>query len=98
MRKQNGPQLGAPNENTRLSTPSPRQQERDATMVTRIRATTSLIATSVLLFLLTDRKRDDRGDAVGWLIVIGASVGIAYFAGESVMTFAKGLVGKLGGG
>ena len=44
----------------------------------------------------TNRRRDERGEAVPWLIVIGAGVAIAYFAGDSVMSFAKTLVGKLG--
>ncbi len=41
-------------------------------------------------------KRDERGEAVPWLIVLGAGIAIAYFAGDSVMAFAKGLVGQLG--
>jgi len=46
---------------------------------------------------LQSSKRDECGaGAVDWLIVIGASIGIAYFAGDSVMAFAKSLVGKLG--
>ena len=42
------------------------------------------------------RKRDERGEAVPWLIVLGAGIAIAYFAGDSVMAFAKSLVGQLG--
>jgi hypothetical protein len=43
------------------------------------------------------KKRDERGaSAVDWLIVVGAGIAIAYFAGDSVMAFAKSLVGKLG--
>ena len=42
------------------------------------------------------RRREERGEAVPWLIVIGAGVAIAYFAGDSVMSFAKSLVGNLG--
>ena len=43
------------------------------------------------------RKRDERGaSAVDWLIVVGAGIAIAYFAGDSVMSFAQSLVGKLG--
>ena len=46
---------------------------------------------------LQSRKRDERGaSAVDWLIVVGAGITIAYFAGDSVMDFAKSLVGKLG--
>ncbi len=41
-------------------------------------------------------KRDERGEAVPWLIVLGAGIAIAYFAGDSVMAFAKNLVGQLG--
>ncbi len=50
-----------------------------------------------LLSRFADRRHDERGEAVPWLIVIGAGVAIAYFAGDSVMAFAKSLVGKLGG-
>lgn len=47
---------------------------------------------------VTTRKRDERGEgAVPWLIVLGAGIAIAYFAGDSVMAFAKGLVANLGG-
>ena len=43
------------------------------------------------------RKRDERGEgAVPWLIVLGAGIAIAYFAGDAVMAFAKGLVANLG--
>lgn len=42
-------------------------------------------------------RRDERGEAVGWLIVVGAAIAIAYFAGDSVMAFAKSLVANLGG-
>lgn len=46
----------------------------------------------------TSRKRDERGEgAVPWLIVLGAGIAIAYFAGDAVMAFAKGLVANLGG-
>jgi hypothetical protein len=41
-------------------------------------------------------KRDERGEAVPWLIVLGAGIAIAYFAGDSVLAFAKNLVGQLG--
>ena len=41
-------------------------------------------------------KRNERGEAVPWLIVLGAGIAIAYFAGDSVMAFAKNLVGQLG--
>ena len=61
-------------------------------MITRIMLTTYLW----LLSRFADRRHDERGEAVPWLIVIGAGVAIAYFAGDSVMTFAKSLVGKLG--
>ena len=62
-------------------------------MITRI----MLTAYIWLLSRFADRRHDERGEAVPWLIVIGAGVAIAYFAGDSVMTFAKSLVGKLGG-
>lgn len=52
--------------------------------------------TWILALLMAPPKRDERGEAVPWLIVIGAGIGIAYFAGDSVLAFAKGLVGKLG--
>lgn len=43
-------------------------------------------------------SRDERGEgAVPWLIVLGAGIAIAYFAGDSVMAFAKNLVAGLGG-
>ncbi len=42
------------------------------------------------------QRRDERGDAVSWLIVVGAGVGIAYFAGDSVMSFAKQVASQLG--
>ncbi len=42
------------------------------------------------------RRGDERGEAVPWLIVLGAGIAIAYFAGDSVMAFAKNLVGQLG--
>jgi hypothetical protein len=41
-------------------------------------------------------ERDERGEAVPWLIVLGAGIAIAYFAGDAVMAFAKSLVGQLG--
>lgn len=42
-------------------------------------------------------SRNERGDgAVPWLIVLGAGIAIAYFAGDSVMAFAKQLVTGLG--
>jgi hypothetical protein len=62
-------------------------------MITRI----MLTAYIWLLSRFADRRHDERGEAVPWLIVIGAGVAIAYFAGDSVMAFAKSLVGKLGG-
>lgn len=61
-------------------------------MMTRI----MLMAYVWLVARLNDRSHDERGEAVPWLIVIGAGVAIAYFAGDSVMSFAKSLVGKLG--
>lgn len=45
---------------------------------------------------LDARRRDERGEAVPWLIVLGAGIAIAYFAGDAVMAFAKNLVGQLG--
>ena len=61
-------------------------------MMTRI----MLMAYVWLFARVADRRRDERGEAVPWLIVVGAGVAIAYFAGDAVMSFAKGLVGKLG--
>lgn len=50
-----------------------------------------------MLVRFQSKKRDERGaSAVDWLIVVGAGIAIAYFAGDSVMAFAKSLVGKLG--
>jgi hypothetical protein len=52
-----------------------------------------------LLVRLQTSKRDERGEgAVPWLIVLGAGIGIAYFAGDAVWDFARTLVGNLGGG
>jgi len=49
-------------------------------------------------FMAQPRKRDERGaSAVEWLIILGAGIGIAYFAGDSVWAFARGLAGSLGG-
>jgi Flp pilus assembly pilin Flp len=46
---------------------------------------------------LVRQERDERGaGAVEWLVVLGAGIAIAYFAGDSVMAFAKSLVGGLG--
>lgn len=42
------------------------------------------------------QRRTDRGAAVEWLIVVGAAVGIAYFAGDAVLSFAKSVAAKLG--
>lgn len=53
---------------------------------------------SATAFIHQPRERDDRGaSAVEWLVVLGAGIGIAYFAGDSVMVFARSLVGRLGG-
>lgn len=57
-----------------------------------------LMAYVWLVARFADRRCDERGEAVPWLIVIGAGVAIAYFAGDSVMSFAKSLVGNLGDG
>lgn len=52
-----------------------------------------------LVVRLQTTQRDERGEgAVPWLIVLGAGIGIAYFAGDSVMAFARELVGNLRGG
>lgn len=48
-------------------------------------------------YIRKPRKRDERGaSAVDWLIITGIGIAIAYFAGDSVMAFAKTLVGQLG--
>lgn len=44
----------------------------------------------------SSRREECGASAVDWLIVVGAGIAIAYFAGDSVMAFAKSLVGKLG--
>jgi hypothetical protein len=50
-----------------------------------------------LLVRLHKAERDERGEgAVSWLIVLGAGIGIAYFAGDAVWDFARALVGNLG--
>ncbi|MEP7737752.1 hypothetical protein ABKW28_08895 [Nocardioides sp. 31GB23] len=52
---------------------------------------------SAVAFIREPRKRDERGaSAVEWLVILGAGIAIAYFAGDSVMAFAKNLVGQLG--
>lgn len=51
-----------------------------------------------LLLRLHSPQKGERGEAVPWLIVLGAGIGIAYFAGDAVMDFARTLVGNLGGG
>ena len=57
-----------------------------------------MIAVVMGRFVAQPRKQDERGaSAVEWLIVLGAGIGIAYFAGDSVWAFAKGLAGSLGG-
>lgn len=53
----------------------------------------------LLAMLITrlNRSRDERGaSAVEWLLVVGAGAAIAYFAGDSVMAFAKNIASKLG--
>ena len=48
-------------------------------------------------FIHQPSNRDERGaSAVEWLVILGAGIAIAYFAGDSVMAFAKNLVGQLG--
>lgn len=60
-----------------------------------IRLIQMMLLTMVVRF--QTRTRDERGaSAVDWLIVVGAGIAIAYFASDSVMAFAKSLVGKLG--
>ena len=52
---------------------------------------------SATAFVHQPRNRDERGaSAVEWLVILGAGIAIAYFAGDSVMAFAKSLVGDLG--
>ncbi len=52
---------------------------------------------SATTFIHQPRTRDERGaGAVEWLVVLSAGIAIAYFAGDSVMAFAKSLVGGLG--
>lgn len=52
---------------------------------------------SATAFIHQPRNRDERGaSAVEWLVILGAGIAIAYFAGDSVMAFAKNLVGQLG--
>lgn len=55
------------------------------------------IGPSALAWISKPRRCDERGaSAVDWLIITGVGIGIAYFAGDSVMAFAKTLVGQLG--
>ena len=63
-----------------------------------IRIYVLMLALAARITATTSRKRDERGEgAVPWLIVLGAGIAIAYFAGDSVMAFAKGLVANLSG-
>ena len=71
-------------------------------MFQKIRVVQTLMLTLMLQLTTTvvsrvqASRRDERGEAVPWLIVLGAGIAIAYFAGDSVMAFAKNLVGQLG--
>ena len=65
-------------------------------MITRIMLMAYIWLVAGVAARFVERRREERGEAVPWLIVIGAGVAIAYFAGDSVMAFAKSLVGKLG--
>jgi hypothetical protein len=56
----------------------------------------TLAAHITATFTTLTSRRDERGEAVGWLIVVGAAIAIAYFAGDSVMAFAKNVVANLG--
>lgn len=59
-----------------------------------IRAHCLLMAT---LLAGVRKPRGERGAAaVEWLLVVGAGAAIAYFAGDSVMAFAKSIAAKLG--
>jgi hypothetical protein len=52
-----------------------------------------------LFVRLHTQPKDERGEgAVPWLIVLGVGIGVAYFAGDAVWSFARSLVGNLGGG
>lgn len=52
---------------------------------------------AAMLSARASRSRDERGAAaVEWLLVVGAGAAIAYFAGDSVMAFAKSIAAKLG--
>lgn len=52
-----------------------------------------------LVVRLQSQRKDERGaSAVEWLIVLGVGIGVAYFAGDAVWSFAKSLVGNLTGG
>ena len=55
-----------------------------------------MTSTAAARFRVAAAKRDERGEAVPWLIVLGAGIAIAYFAGDSVMAFAKDVAGQLG--
>lgn len=60
------------------------------TLMLRVKGTTKVL-------IHQSRERDERGaSAVEWLVILGAGIAIAYFAGDSVMAFAKSLVGDLG--
>jgi hypothetical protein len=48
------------------------------------------------LFATVQGRRSERGDAVSWLLVVGAGIGIAYFAQDAVMSFAKSVAARLG--
>lgn len=52
-----------------------------------------------LFVRLHTQPKGERGEgAVPWLIVLGVGIGVAYFAGDAVWSFAKSLVGNLTGG
>ena len=65
-------------------------------LISAVVLTLMLRVTAVAAARSRTAKRDERGEAVPWLIVLGAGIAIAYFAGDSVMDFAKSLVGQLG--
>lgn len=69
-------------------------------MIRSIRITTQTLMLALLLSTWSrfwNRDRDERGaGAVEWLVVLGAGIAIAFFAGDSVMAFAKSLVAGLG--
>lgn len=44
------------------------------------------------------RNRDERGEAVQWMIVVGFGIAIAYFAGDALWDVARNIASSLSRG